>query len=102
MLIAIACWRVWIDRAMPYARTALGIWGVQLVLNAAWSWIFFGLHRTGWALVDIVLLLCVIAAFIAGTWRARRSTAALFVPYFAWVAFATALNAAIWWLNRGG
>ena len=102
VLIAIAGWRVWIDRAMPYARTALPLWGVQLVLNAAWSWIFFGLHRTGWALVDIVLLLCAIVAFIGVTWRARRGTALLFLPYFAWVAFATALNAAIWWLNRGG
>ena len=102
VLIAIAGWRAWTDRAMPYARTALALWGVQLVLNAAWSFVFFGLHRTGWALADIVLLLCAIAAFIAVTWRPRRGTALLFVPYFAWVAFATALNAAIWWMNRGG
>jgi benzodiazapine receptor len=101
VLIAIAGWRVWLDRALPYSRTALALWGVQLVLNAAWSWIFFGLHRTGWALVDIGLLLAAIGAFIAVTWRPRRSAALLFVPYFAWVAFAIALNAAIWWLNRG-
>lgn len=102
ILIAIAGWRVWLDRAHPNARIALALWFTQLALNAAWSWLFFGLHRISWALVDIIALATEIAAFIVLTWRSQRMAALLFVPYFAWVAFAAALNAAIWALHRGG
>ena len=56
-------------------------------------------HRPDLALLDIGLLLILIAAFIVSAWNTSRPAALLFVPYFAWVAFATALNAAIWQLN---
>ena len=78
---------------------AFRMWIGQLVLNAAWSGIFFGLQRPGWALADIGLLLAAIAATIALAWRRSRAAAWLLAPYLAWVAFATALNVAIWQLN---
>jgi tryptophan-rich sensory protein len=72
---------------------------LQLVLNFTWSWLFFGAHRMGWALVEIVVLWLTI--LLTTVLFARRSVtaAALLVPYLAWVAFATALNAALWHLN---
>jgi tryptophan-rich sensory protein len=96
IMIAIAGWLAW--RAEGLGR-AVWIWIAALVLNGLWTVIFFGQQRIGLALVDIAVLLGLIGAFIAATWRPERRAALLFVPYFAWVAFATALNAAIWVLN---
>lgn len=98
--IAIAGWLVW--RAAGSRFTApVYLWFVQLGLNAAWSWLFFGLHRPGAAFVDIVLLFVAIVAFIASAWRYSAAAAGLFVPYAGWVGFAAALNYAIWKLNAG-
>ena len=79
--------------------TALTWWGVQLVLNAAWTPIFFAGDRYGLALVEIVVLLSAVLVTIGVAWRERRVAAVLLVPYAAWVAFATALNAGIVILN---
>ena len=76
-------------------RLALGLFGAQLVLNAAWTPLFFGAQRPGLAAADIVALLVVLAATVAAFWRVRPAAGALMVPYLAWVAFATALNLAI-------
>lgn len=95
-MIALAGWLLWV-----HARRSLAmrLWLVQLVLNAAWTWLFFGLQRPGVALVEIVVLWCVIAATIVAAWHKQRAAAWLFVPYAAWVAFATYLNAGFWALN---
>ena len=95
--IAVAGWLVW--RKTRRIDAALAIWIAQLVVNAAWSWLFFGIHQTGLALADIMLLLVLIAGFIALARRASRIASALFIPYFLWVAYATTLNFAIWRLN---
>ena len=76
-------------------RLALGLFGTQLVLNAAWTPLFFGAQRPGLAAADIVALLVVLAATVAAFWRVRPAAGALMVPYLAWVAFATALNLSI-------
>lgn len=81
------------------ARIALAVWGVQLALNAAWSWIFFGLHRMGAALIEIRLLWLAILLTILLFWPIRRLAALLLVPYLAWVGFATWLNWQLWRLN---
>lgn len=96
VLIAIAGWRTW-RRASSGA--AMKLWGAQMLLNFLWSPIFFGARQTGAALIVIVLLLAAILGFIAQSWTRDRAAALLFVPYAAWVAFATSLNASIWWLN---
>ena len=70
-----------------------------MVLNGCWSLLFFGLHRPDIALVDIVVLLALIIVFIVIARRHSALASWLFVPYAAWVAFATALNFAIWRLN---
>jgi tryptophan-rich sensory protein len=87
--------------ARTFERGAEGfpLWLGQMALNFAWSPVFFGLHRPGLALAIIVALLIAILAFIATRWRADRVSALLFMPYAAWVAFASVLNAAIVALN---
>lgn len=96
ILIAVAGWRVW--RRDP-AGWPMKLWWAQLLLNFAWSPVFFAAHRVGLALVVVIALLVAIVAFIAASWRQERAAAWLFVPYAAWVAFATALNASILVLN---
>lgn len=96
VLVGIAGWRVWnLDRS----GSLMKVWFIQLVLNFLWSPVFFGLHMIGGGLVVVVCMLAAILAFIAMAWQRARVSALLFLPYAAWVAFATALNAAIFALN---
>ena len=98
-LMAVAAWLVWRRWGFDGARAALGMYVAQLVLNTAWSWLFFGLHDIGLALVDILALLVAIALTLALFWRKHRLAGALLVPYLCWVAFASVLNFSIWRLN---
>ena len=100
VLMAVAAWRVWRKPATQAVDDALFFYGVQLALNAIWSPMFFGLQNPLIALMDIVLLLAVAGVTTAMFWRIDRVAGMLFLPYAAWVAFATALNAAVWSLNR--
>lgn len=98
LTIAVAGWLIW--RARRNRVTALALWGVQLALNAAWSFLFFGLHRQGLALLEIGTLLVFIVATAVVFFRVRPLAGALFAPYAAWVVFASYLNAGLWHLNR--
>ncbi|WP_420158187.1 TspO/MBR family protein [Nocardiopsis sp. CNT-189] len=97
--IAVAGWNVWRLRGWSGARTALSLYAVQLVLNAAWTPLFFAAGLRGTALVDIVLLLAVLTAAVPAFFRVSAVSGALLVPYWFWVAFAAALNLAVWRLN---
>jgi tryptophan-rich sensory protein len=96
VLIAVSGWLVW--RRTGWSR-ALTVYAVQLALNAAWTPIFFGFGRYGLALVEIVLLWVLIGATVLLFRPVSRVAAGLLLPYWAWVTFATALNAAIWLAN---
>ncbi|MGB3938036.1 MAG: TspO/MBR family protein [Burkholderiales bacterium] len=98
LLMALAAWRVWRSGAAG-ARLALGAWALQLALNLCWSLVFFGLQQIGAALAEILVLLAAILLTAFLSWRIDRLAGALYVPYLAWVAFATVLNAALWRLN---
>jgi tryptophan-rich sensory protein len=96
LLIAIAGWRVWqSDRA----GWPMKLWWAQLALNFLWTDVFFSAHQIGLALGVILVLLATILSFIAMTWRQDRAASWLFVPYAAWVAFASILNGSIVALN---
>lgn len=95
-MMAVAAWRVWTREGFG---PALGWWGLQLAFNAAWTPVFFGLHRIGAAVVVIATLWVAIAVTLAAFAKVDRIAAALLGPYLAWVTFASALNIAIWRLN---
>lgn len=97
--MAVAGWRVWRRPRAEPRQAALTLFGVQLALNLAWSFLFFGYQRIGLALIDIALLLLAIVATAVVFWRIDRPAGALFVPYALWVAYAAVLNAALWRLN---
>ena len=97
VLIAVAGWLSWRAAGVD---AATGWWAAQLALNAAWTPIFFAAGAYGWALVEILVLLAVLAVTVAAIRRRSTTAAWLMAPYVAWVGFATLLNASIWWLNR--
>lgn len=99
LLMGVAAYLVWQQRAEPGAGTALWLYGVQLVLNTLWSVIFFGLRNTGIAFVEILVLLVAILATAVLFWRVRPLAGGLMIPYLLWVSFAAILNFRIWQLN---
>nr|WP_283949950.1 TspO/MBR family protein [Limobrevibacterium gyesilva] len=100
VLIGTAAWLVWC-RPSPGQRRALLLWGWQLLLNAAWTPAFFGLHSPALGLLVILPLLCLIGLTIRAFAAQRPVAAALMVPYAAWTCYATYLNVGFLWLNPG-
>lgn len=99
-MMAYAVWRVLgLAPGTPGRAGALAAFAVQLVLNAAWTPVFFGLHSPRGGLVVIGLLLVTILVTIRRFHAVDRPAAWLLVPYAAWVAFATVLNAEVARLN---
>jgi benzodiazapine receptor len=99
ILMAIAAFLVWRQPDRPARRWGLRLWWAQLVANALWSPLFFGLHWLGLALADIALLWLLVLATLVAFRPVRGLAAGLLVPYLLWVSLAAALNAAIWQLN---
>lgn len=95
-LMGIAAWLVWRTRGGVRAAAApLALFTIQLVLNVAWSIIFFGQQQPDIAAVEIVLLWLAILATTIVFWRVTRIAGILFIPYLLWVSYAAALNLAI-------
>lgn len=99
LLMGVSAWLIWRTAAGRPRRVALACFAIQLALNAAWSFLFFGLRSPGWAAVEIVLLWCSIVATLLAFVRIDRLAAGLLLPYLLWVSYAAALNVAIWSLN---
>ena len=98
-MMAVAAWLVWKRGGFAARRGPLALFLTQLVLNAAWTPLFFGLHQPGFACAEIVSLWLAIAATLAAFRPLSRAAAWLLAPYLAWVSFAAALNFALWRLN---
>lgn len=95
-MIAAAGWLAWEAAGWSWAMAAFGL---NLVLNFGWSWLFFGLKRPDWAFAEVLLLWASIALCIALFAPHSAWAAWLFVPYLLWVTFAAALNWKMWRLN---
>jgi translocator protein len=98
-MMAVAAWLVWREDGFRARARPLGLFLLQLALNAAWSPLFFGLKSPAVAFGVIVLLWLAILATLCAFWRENRISGALLLPYLGWVTFATALNFALWRLN---
>ncbi|MBP4139548.1 TspO/MBR family protein [Flavobacterium geliluteum] len=102
VLMGIAAGLVWdrIKEQNEAVKKALGFFLIQLVLNAVWSYLFFGLKNPMLALIEIALLWLMIYETYLKFIKINKIGGYLLVPYLAWVSFAMILNASIWWLNR--
>lgn len=100
-LMAFALWRILrVQKPSDTHRNyAIGLFLFLLILNAAWSWMFFGAHSPLLGLINIVPQFVVILATIFSFARLDRLAAICLLPLAAWVAFAGVLNTAIWLLN---
>jgi translocator protein len=101
LLMAVAAYLVWQKGlSHPGVRAALAVFIAQLLLNALWSPIFFGLRSPLAGAVVIVLLWLAIALTMFLFWKQSRPAAWLLLPYLLWVSYASALNISIYFLNR--
>lgn len=101
LMMGVAVFLVWRQGiGADGVRLALGVFLLQLLLNGAWSLLFFGLRSPAWAFVDIVALWLAIGGTVWLFWRVLPAAGLLLLPYWAWVSFAAVLNGSIWSLNR--
>lgn len=99
VLMGISVYLIWKQPVSTERNKALQLFILQFILNFCWSFIFFGLHATGWALMEMIALWILILLSILHFAKHSKTAAWLLVPYILWVSFALLLNAAIWKLN---
>jgi tryptophan-rich sensory protein len=94
--IAVAAWLVWLQVGLG---ALIGLWVVSLLLNAGWSYVFFGMRRMDLALAELAVFWVSIAAMIVTFAPVSAAAAWMLVPYLVWVSFAGFLNWTLWRLN---
>jgi len=102
VLIAASGWLVWREAGLAGAALPLAVYVIQLVLNAGWSAIFFGLKKPGLAFVEVLTLWLSIALTMILFWPISTTAALLLAPYLLWVTIASALNFQVWRMNAPG
>ena len=88
-----------LERGIKNVKVPLTVFGIQLILNTAWNFFFFGLRSPLYGLVNIIVLWLFIAITIIEFYRVSRKAGLILLPYIAWVSIATLLNYSIWVLN---
>ncbi|MEO0542390.1 MAG: TspO/MBR family protein [Pseudomonadota bacterium] len=96
VMIAYSGWIIW--QAQGFGAV-FSLWVLQLLLNGAWSWLFFGRRRMDQAMVDVSAMWLVIATYIVLAAPVSPVASLLFVPYLIWVTIAAALNWRVWKMN---
>lgn len=97
--IGIALWIIWQSPASERRRQVLSLFFLQLALNLAWSWIFFGLEQPLLALLDLAALIAVVVVLVRVAWWETPFASLIMLPYLVWCSFAFTLNAAVVVLN---
>ncbi len=102
IMMGIAAGMIWnqLENQRELVKKALLFFTVQLLLNALWSYLFFGLNNVLLALIEVILLWLVIYETFHIFKKIDKKAAYLFIPYLIWVAFAAVLNGSIYYLNR--
>jgi translocator protein len=99
ILLGISFFLIWKEEATKARDLAIMVFLIQMLLNFAWSFIFFYFNLIGAALIEIILLWISIALMIYLFYKIKPFTAYLNIPYLLWVSFATILNAGYYFLN---
>ena len=102
VMMGVAAGFIWnqITTQKAAVTKALQFFTIQLVLNALWSYLFFGLHNLMLATIEVVLLWLMIFETYSQFAKINKTASYLMLPYLAWVSFASVLTASIWWLNK--
>lgn len=99
ILLGFSFFLVWKENPSQKRNLAIKIFAIQMLLNFAWSFIFFYFNMIGLALLEIILLWISIVAMIYLFYKIKPISAYLNIPYLLWVSFATVLNAGYYFLN---
>jgi len=99
LMMALSAWLAWRSSISGVPRFALILFGIQLVLTALWSVVFFGLRKIGPAFAEVLLLWMMLIATAVAFLPLSLLAAWLLIPYIAWVGFASYLNYRIWQMN---
>ena len=100
ILMGISFFLIWKQEASKVRNRAILIFLLQLLLNFAWSFIFFYFNMIGLALVEIILLWISIVMMLVVFYKIKPIASYINIPYLLWVTFATVLNASYYILNR--
>ena len=100
LFAAAAAWRVWLTEHFDRIK-ALGWWVALLLMNVLWSFLYFGLHRPGWAWIAATLAVVLTVLCMRGFKRLSDQATGLMIPYLLWIAFTWLLNFTTWTLNGG-
>jgi len=102
VMMGVAAGLVWnqMDSNKEGVKKALFFFAIQLILNALWSYLFFGLHNPMLAGLEIILLWLMIYETYIQFSKINTIAGYLLIPYLLWISFASVLNGCIWWLNR--
>jgi len=99
ILLGISFFLIWKEEASKVRDLAVWVFLIQMLLNFAWSFLFFYFNLIGAALIEIILLWISIALMIYLFYKIKPVAAYLNIPYLLWVSFATILNAGYYFLN---
>jgi len=99
ILLGISFFLIWKEKASKERDLAIKVFSIQMLLNFAWSFLFFYFNLIGVALIEIILLWTSIAAMIYLFYKIKPVAAYMNIPYLFWVSFATILNAGYYFLN---
>lgn len=97
-LMGVSLYLIWVKQGVKLSGSQL-VFYFQLIINAAWSVVFFGLSSTAGALCLLIALWCLILYCIIEFRKINPKAAWLLLPYILWVSFAGILNYSIWYLN---
>lgn len=100
ILMGISLFLIWKEEASKERNIALLVFFLQLVLNFAWSFLFFYFHNLGLAFVEIVILWISIFIMLVLFYKINPIASYINIPYLLWVTFAAVLNASYFWLNK--
>jgi len=100
LLMALAAWQIWLSRHNS-RNGALIWWGFLLVLNTVWSALFFGLHRLGWAWLELSITVVFAVLCVRAFRLISKQASYLMMPYLVWIIFAWFLNLFVWTKNGG-
>lgn len=99
VMLALVGWSLWLKRHQERAKLSLWLYGIQMLINWAWSPIFFSLHFVGIGFCLIIAMILIILIIILISWRNNKFISFLLIPYWFWLLFASYLNWAIWMKN---
>ena len=99
ILLGSSFFLIWKEHPSKERNLAIKVFSIQMLLNFAWSFLFFYFNLIGVAFIEIILLWISIAAMIYLFYKIKPAAAYLNIPYLLWVGYATILNAGYYFLN---